>query len=87
MLNHHLSQKFKLIGRGKFNQLINTLTVLAPKHLVLAHSSYVLSLVYFLCIWGRFVLFIYILITYKKKVLMMDLLVFYKIGFLRGNSG
>jgi hypothetical protein len=26
MLNHHLSQKLKLIGRGKFNHLINTLT-------------------------------------------------------------
>jgi hypothetical protein len=25
MLNHHLSQKLKLIGRGKFNHLINTL--------------------------------------------------------------
>ena len=27
MLNHHLSQKVKLIRRGKFNNLINTLTV------------------------------------------------------------
>jgi hypothetical protein len=26
MLNYHSSQKFKLIGRGKFNHLINTLT-------------------------------------------------------------
>jgi hypothetical protein len=26
MLNHHLSQKVKLIGRGKFNYLIITLT-------------------------------------------------------------
>jgi hypothetical protein len=26
-LNYHLSQKFKLIGRGKFNHLINTLIV------------------------------------------------------------
>jgi hypothetical protein len=26
MLNHHLSQKLKLIGRCKFNHLINTLT-------------------------------------------------------------
>jgi hypothetical protein len=26
MLNYHLSQKLKLIGRGKFNHLINTLT-------------------------------------------------------------
>jgi hypothetical protein len=25
MLNHHLSQKFKRIERGKFNHLINTL--------------------------------------------------------------
>jgi hypothetical protein len=24
MLNHHLSQKLKLIGRGKFNYLIKT---------------------------------------------------------------
>jgi hypothetical protein len=27
MLNHHLSQKLKLIGRDKFNHLINTLTL------------------------------------------------------------
>jgi hypothetical protein len=27
MLNHHLSQKLKLIGRVKFNHLINTLTL------------------------------------------------------------
>jgi hypothetical protein len=26
MLNHHLSQKFKLLKIGKFNHLINTLT-------------------------------------------------------------
>jgi len=26
MLNYHLSQKFKFIGRSKFNYLINTLT-------------------------------------------------------------
>jgi hypothetical protein len=26
MLNHYLSQKLKLTGRGKFNHLINTLT-------------------------------------------------------------
>jgi hypothetical protein len=26
MLNHHLSQKLKLIGRGKFKHLINTVT-------------------------------------------------------------
>jgi hypothetical protein len=26
MLDYHLSQKLKLIGRGKFNHLINTLT-------------------------------------------------------------
>jgi hypothetical protein len=26
MLNHHLSQKFKLIESGKFNHLINTIT-------------------------------------------------------------
>jgi hypothetical protein len=29
MLNHHLSQKLKLIERDKFNHLINTLTVCA----------------------------------------------------------
>jgi hypothetical protein len=28
MLNHQLSQKFKLKGKDKFNHLINTLTVL-----------------------------------------------------------
>jgi hypothetical protein len=27
MLNYHLSQKLKLIGRDKFNHLINTLTI------------------------------------------------------------
>jgi hypothetical protein len=27
MLNHHLSQKFKQIGKNKFNHLINTLTI------------------------------------------------------------
>jgi len=27
MLNHHLSQKFKLIEIGKFNHLIKTLTL------------------------------------------------------------
>jgi len=27
MLNHHLIQKFKLIGRDKFNNLINTLII------------------------------------------------------------
>jgi hypothetical protein len=27
MLNHHLSQELKLIERGKFNHLINTLTL------------------------------------------------------------
>jgi hypothetical protein len=27
MLNHYLFQKFKLIGIGKFNYLINTLTI------------------------------------------------------------
>ena len=27
MLNHQLSQKLKLIGRGKFNHLTNTLTI------------------------------------------------------------
>jgi hypothetical protein len=27
MLNYHLFQKLKLIGRGKFNRLINTLTL------------------------------------------------------------
>jgi hypothetical protein len=27
MLNYHLSQKFKLIGIGKFNHLINILTL------------------------------------------------------------
>jgi hypothetical protein len=26
-VNHHLSQKLKLIGRDKFNHLINTLTL------------------------------------------------------------
>jgi hypothetical protein len=26
MLNHHLSQKFELIGNGEFNYLINILT-------------------------------------------------------------
>jgi hypothetical protein len=31
MLNHHLSQKLKLIGRSKFNHLINTLTMSAFK--------------------------------------------------------
>jgi hypothetical protein len=31
MLNQHLSQKLKLIGRGKFNHLINTLTVMKVK--------------------------------------------------------
>jgi hypothetical protein len=29
ILNFHLSQKFKLIQRGKFNYLINTLTLIA----------------------------------------------------------
>jgi hypothetical protein len=32
MLNHHLSQKLKLIGRGKFNHLINTLTLWSRQH-------------------------------------------------------
>jgi hypothetical protein len=27
MLNHHLSQKLKQIGKSKFNHLINTLTI------------------------------------------------------------
>jgi hypothetical protein len=27
LLSHHLSQKFKLIERNKFNHLINTLTL------------------------------------------------------------
>jgi hypothetical protein len=27
MLTHHLSQKFNLIGRGKFNHLVNTLAL------------------------------------------------------------
>jgi hypothetical protein len=29
MLDYHLFQKFKLIGRGKLNHLINTLTISA----------------------------------------------------------
>jgi hypothetical protein len=33
MLNYHLFQKLKLIGRSKFNHLINTLTVNTSKKL------------------------------------------------------
>jgi hypothetical protein len=32
MLNHHLSQKFKLIGKDEFNHLINILTIIIYMH-------------------------------------------------------
>jgi hypothetical protein len=35
MLNHHLSQKLKLIGNGKFNHLIHALTIVEYSHPVL----------------------------------------------------
>jgi hypothetical protein len=36
LLNHHLFQKLKLIGRGKFNYLINTLTLSLTCGLILS---------------------------------------------------
>lgn len=45
MLNHHLSQKLKLIGIGKFNNLINTLTILMLCFLEAKFASSVLFLV------------------------------------------
>jgi hypothetical protein len=41
LLNHHLFQKFKLIGRDKFNHLINILSALNSSSTKIFGSSYV----------------------------------------------
>jgi hypothetical protein len=52
MLNHNLSQKLKLIGMGKYNHLINTLTINCYFHLLHVSFLYPLSY-YFYYSFGR----------------------------------
>jgi hypothetical protein len=58
-LNHHLSQKFKLIGRGKFDHLINTLTSISvnllQKRILPKYSSWMSSF-YFLVLISKIIL-------------------------------
>lgn len=39
MLNHYLTKKFKLIGRDRFNHLINTLTDFTSRNILVLHMS------------------------------------------------